>query len=82
MSNFTLYDLSMLALAIERQKKAAKAEYEERVAALDRLSAKLQREVDAVQSAKSAELEERGFFDDLRETIKDCEEYEEDDYYA
>ena len=55
----TLYDLSVLANAVERQRKRVTDEYVDKVNDLDRISAKLRRMIDALQSEIGDELRER-----------------------
>ena len=55
----TLYDLSVLANAVERQRKRVTDEYVDKVNDLDRICAKLRRMIDALQSEIGDELRER-----------------------
>lgn len=55
----TLYDLSVLTNAVERQRKRVTDEYVDKVNDLDRISAKLRRMIDALQSEIGDELRER-----------------------
>lgn len=55
----TLYDLSVLTNAVERQRKRVTDEYVDKVNDLDRISAKLRQMIDALQSEIGDELRER-----------------------
>ena len=62
MNNFTLYDLSVMANAIEHQRKLAQDDYAQRMNHLDRISAKLRQQIDKLTTEKAEHLTERGFF--------------------
>lgn len=64
MYEFTLYDLSALALAVEKQKQVARDEYADKMRALDHLSDKIRQHIDALQATKKEELAERGFYNE------------------
>jgi hypothetical protein len=67
MSNFTLYELSTIANAIERQRKAAADDYAQQMNHLDRISLKLRQQIDKLVEDKAEHLTERGFFVGLRD---------------
>lgn len=64
MQDFTLYDLSMLANAVEHQRKLANDEYAARMNSLDRLSGKIRARIDVLETSKTEELRERGFYEE------------------
>ena len=74
MNNFTLYDLSVMANAIEHQRKLAQDDYAQRMAHLDRISAKLRQQIDKLTTEKAEHLTERGFFVGLRDDERNEEE--------
>lgn len=61
---FTLFELSVMANAIEHQRKLAKDEYVDRMTYLDRISEKLRRQIDSLEGVKAEELRERGFYEE------------------
>ena len=65
MNSFTLYDLSVLAHAVDQQRKKAMQEYKDRMEALDRLSDKIRNHIDTLNNSKCAELHERDFFNEM-----------------
>ena len=62
MNNFSLFELSVVANAIEHQRKLANDEYTQRMNYLDRISRKIRQQIDVLENSKSEELRERGFF--------------------
>lgn len=64
MPNFSLYELSILANAVEKQRTIAKDEYVQRMNALDRIDQKLRREIDSLNGVIHEELRERGFYEE------------------
>lgn len=62
MNNFTLYDLSVMANAIEHQRKLAQDDYAQRMNHLDRISGKIRQQIESLEGTKHEELRERGFF--------------------
>ena len=64
MNNFTLFDLSVMANAIEQQRKKVTQEYGDRMQALDRISVKIRNQIDVLEQKKRDELAERSFFDE------------------
>ena len=62
MNNFSLFELSVVANAIEHQRKLANDEYTQRMNYLDRISHKIRQQIDVLENSKSEELSERGFF--------------------
>lgn len=70
MSNFTLYDLSILANAVEHERRIAKDDYVQRMATLDRISQKLRQEIDSLEGEKYDELRERGFYENYEEEFQ------------
>lgn len=64
MPNFTLYELSVLANAVQQQRSAVTEEYLSKVQPLDRIDKKLRQEIDSLKGVISEELTERGFFDE------------------
>ena len=64
MSNFSLFELSVMANAIERQRKLAEDEYVQRTNYLDRISRKIRQQIDSLEGTKSEELRERGFYEE------------------
>lgn len=67
MPNFSLYELSVMANAIEHQRKLATDEYVQRCNALDRISNKIRAQIDSLRSEKSEFLRERGYYDEILE---------------
>ena len=65
MNSFTLYDLSVLANAVEQQRKKVIQEYEDKMKGLDRISVKIRNQIDALNDKKCAELSERDFFNEM-----------------
>lgn len=65
MSNFSLFELSVMANAIEHQRKLAKDEYVDRMNYLDRISEKIRRQIDSLEGVKTDELRERGFYEEV-----------------
>ena len=65
MSNFSLFELSVVANAIEHQRKLAKDEYVDRMNYLDRISEKIRRQIDSLEGVKAEELRERGFYEEV-----------------
>ena len=78
MNNFTLYDLSVMANAIEHQRKLAQDDYAQHMNHLDRISLRLRQQIDKLTAEKAEHLTERGFFVGLRndEADKEDESYE------
>ena len=64
MNNFSLFELSVMANAIEHQRKLASDEYTQRMNYLDRISHKIRQKIDALETNKSEELRERGFYEE------------------
>ena len=64
MNRFTLYELSIMTNAIERQRQSVVTEYTDKMNALEGISRKLRVHIDALQRKKTEELEERGFFEE------------------
>lgn len=64
MNNFTLFDLSVMANAIEQQRKKVTQEYGDRMQALDRIFVKIRNQIDVLEQKKRDELAERSFFDE------------------
>lgn len=62
MPNFTLYELSVLANAVQQQRSAVTEEYLSKVQPLDQIDKKLRQEIDSLKGVISEELVERGFF--------------------
>ena len=71
MDKFSLYELSIMINAIERQRRSAMDEYVDKMNALDGICRKLRLRIDAVQEKKTEELAERGFFEDYGEGFCD-----------
>ena len=65
MSNFSLFELSVMANAIEHQRKLAKDEYVDRMTYLDRISEKIRHQIDSLEGVKAEELRERGFYEEV-----------------
>lgn len=65
MNSFTLYDLSVLANAVEQQRNKVTQEYEDKMKGLDRISDKIRNQIDALNDKKRAELSERDFFNEM-----------------
>ena len=63
---FTLFDLSVIANAIEHQRKLATDEYHNRMQYLDRISQKVRQRIDAMEANKAEHLSEKGFFEEER----------------
>ena len=61
---FTLFDLSVIANAIEHQRKLATDEYNARMQYLDRISRKVRQKIDTMEANKSEHLSEKGFFEE------------------
>lgn len=64
MNNFSLFELSVMANAIEHQRKLANDEYTQRMNYLDRISRKIRQQIDVLETSKSEELRERGFYEE------------------
>lgn len=64
MSNFSLFELSVMANAIEHQRKLANDEYTQRMNYLDRISSKIRQQIESLEGAKHKELRERGFYEE------------------
>jgi hypothetical protein len=64
MNNFSLFELSVVANAIEHQCKLANDEYTQRMNYLDRISRKICQQIDVLETNKSEELSERGFYEE------------------
>ena len=64
MSNFSLFELSVVANAIEHQRKLAKDEYVDHMTYLDRISEKIRRQIDSLEGVTAEELRERGFYEE------------------
>ena len=64
MNNFSLFELSVVANAIEHQRKLANDEYTQRMNYLDRISRKIRQQIDVLETNKSEELSERGFYEE------------------
>lgn len=79
MNNFTLYELSTLANAIEKQRKMAQDDYAQQINHLDRISLKLRQQIDKLTEEKAEHLTERGFFVGLRDDEATNEEDTSDD---
>lgn len=74
MNNFSLYDLSALANAIEHERKLAQSDYAQRMNHLDRISLKLRQQIDQLTADRANELEERGFFETPYDILHQPEE--------
>lgn len=74
MPNFTLFELCVLANAVEKQRSLAKDEYVQRMQSLDRISRKLAQQIDSLKGEKHVEYRERGFYDDNRSLYDNFEE--------
>ena len=71
MPNFSLYELSIMANAVEHQRKLAMDDYVQRCNALDRISSKIRAQIDSLRGEKSEFLRERGYYDDILEDIEE-----------
>jgi hypothetical protein len=67
MNNFTLYELSTMANAIEQRRKSVQDDYSQQMNHLDRISLKLRQQIDNLTEEKAEHLTERGFFVGLRD---------------
>ena len=62
---FTLFELSVMANAVEHQRKLATDEYTDRMRYLDRISSKIRQQINDLETRKTEELSERGFCDEV-----------------
>ena len=73
MPNFSLFELSVMANAIEHQRRLAKDEYIGRMNYLDRICDKIRQQIDSLEGTKADDLRERGFYDDCEEELTNAE---------
>lgn len=82
MKKFTLYELSVIANAIEHQRQVAVDEYMQRYKSLNLISDKLRQAMDALREEERQEYAERNAFDipcnDFNTSCAECGACEEE----